>query len=280
MSVFSVGVLMALGSSVTYGSADFLGGLASRRNSPYQVLALSEGMGAISMALLAVLLGEGFPDWISIFWCCLGNLIGVIGLAMLYQGLATGNAAVVSPVAGVIGAAVPVLLSFFTAGLPGVWPLFGFALAIPGIWFVSAVGGPKSQSANSGLRQAVFSGIAFGFFYVVMGQVKSGGMFGALSIGRVLALVIMLGLLRLRGEPFVRPWANYAALVTGVLDSLGNATYMLANQNLRMDIAVILTSIYPAVTVLLSAIFLKEKIRLIQWIGVAMCVAAIILIAN
>ncbi len=279
LSVFTLGVILALSSSVSYGSADFFGGLGSRRISPYQVLALSEAVGAISMALLAVLSGESFPSWLTIFWCCLGNLIGVVGLAMLYQGLATGNTAVVAPVAGVVGAAVPVLLAFFTSGFPELGALIGFALAVPAIGFVTASGGAKVQSGNSGLRLAVLSGLAFGFFYVVMGQVKTGGVFGALSIGRILALVVMLGILRLRREPFVNPLKNFAAVVTGVLDSVGNATYMLANQNLRLDVAVILTSIYPAVTVLLSAFVLKEKVRLLQWIGVGMCVAAIILIA-
>ena len=280
MSGAFLGILLALGSSLSYGSADFFGGLGARRFSPFQVLALSETVGMLSMAGLALAFGEGFPSWQALIWCTLGNIIGLIGLSMLYRGLAEGNSAIVSPVAGVIGAALPVMLALFWVGLPGTAPLVGFLIAAPGIWLVAANPHPAADDKNSGLRLALLSGIAFGIFYVAMAQVKTGGVFWALSFGRLVALGIMTVVLRLRREPFPRPQDCPPALVTGVLDAVGNATYMLANQNLRMDVAVVLTSLYPAVTVFLSGMFLKEKIRPVQWAGVALCVTAIILITQ
>ncbi len=280
MANTTTGILMALGSSLAYGSADFLGGLGSRRYSSFQVLALSETVGMVAMGLLALAAGESWPAWRSIFYCTLGNLLGVVGLSMLYAGLARGNAAVVSPVAGVVGAAVPVLLEMATAGLPAPAVLLGFILAVPGIWLVTAISHKDRVHGDSGLRLGILAGVVFGLFFIAMAQVKSDGVFGSLAIGRLAAVMVVLGVLKFRREAPIFPQHNPPAVATGVLDVLGNAAYMLANQNVRLDVSVVLTSLYPAVTVFLSSVVLKEKIRGVQWLGVALCITAIVLIAR
>ncbi len=279
MSLPLIGIFLAIGSSVAYGSADFFGGLGARHYSPYQVLFISEIVGMLTMGLLSFASREPSPDMASVFWCILGNLIGIVGLAFLYDGLARGGAAIVSPVAGVIGGAIPVLLAILTSGWPAPAPLIGFIIALPGIWLVTAVSQLSPEISKTSLRLGLLAGIAFGLFFIFMARVKSEGVFASLAVGRAVAIVVVFGVLKLRKEILPSPLQVPQALATGILDVTGNATYMLANQYTRLDVAVVLTSLYPAVTVFLSGAVLKEPIHLKQWVGVALCIAAIALIA-
>ncbi|MBA3072968.1 MAG: EamA family transporter, partial [Anaerolineae bacterium] len=123
-----LGILMAFTSALVWGSADFIGGLATRRRDQYQVVMLSALSGMALLVLAALIFGESFPTWKGVFWAALAGLAGAVGIAALYKGLSIGESAVVAPTSAVIGAGLPVAFGFLTEGLPDPLRLVGFVL--------------------------------------------------------------------------------------------------------------------------------------------------------
>ncbi len=132
-----IGILLALTSAVVWGGGDFSGGFASRRHSQFQVLALSSFSGILILLAGALLRGEMLPSAASTFWAVLAGGAGAVGIASLYRALSTEQAATVAPITAVIGAALPVLFSGLTEGLPSSLQVIGFVVAFGGIWLVS-----------------------------------------------------------------------------------------------------------------------------------------------
>ena len=212
----------------------------------------------------------------------LAGVSGAVGIAMLYRGLSTGHAASVAPTAGVISAALPVIYGAVAHGLPGAARLVGFGLALGGIWLVSAgaraAGGPAGRRFPLEFWLACAAGVGFGLFFIFLGLVETNVVFTPLILTRSLTLLTGLVMMRFYRLPLPPLAGNPPALLAGLLDAGGNLLYIIANQYTRLDIAAVLASLYPAATVLLSALVLKEKVSLRQGVGVATCLAAIVLI--
>ena len=273
-----LGILMALTSASVWGGGDFTGGLASRRSHPFTVLALSAFSGIGVLWLGAVLWQEGWPSLFSIFWAMLGGVSGAVGITSLYRALSMGQAAMVAPTTAVISALLPVIFTIFSEGLPNLTRLIGFLLALLGIGLVS-------QSADNGNRLplpvlglAGLAGLGFGGFFIFMGQVENGFVFTPLVVARCFTLVTAMLLLWRARLPLPSLKANPTALLAGLLDAGGNVFYLLAKQFTRLDIAAVLSSLYPATTVLLAYLILKEKITPTQWLGVVICLGAVVFI--
>ncbi|MHB8089578.1 MAG: GRP family sugar transporter, partial [Anaerolineaceae bacterium] len=182
------------------------------------------------------------------------------------------------PTSAVIGAGLPVAFGFLMEGLPDLLRLVGFVLAFAGIWIVSQTSTEKTGDHRKGFLLAVIGGLGFAGFMICISRVDSAKVFTPLIVSRsmvVFAAVIMLKLNK-TGFPAVR--GNWICLLTGVLDAGGNIFFMLAKHFTRLDTAVVLSSLYPAATVILTGLILKEHISLKQWIGVIVCLAAIIMI--
>jgi uncharacterized membrane protein len=261
-----------------WGAGDFTGGYATRRSSPFHVLVLSALSGLAVLIIVALVWRENFPSARGIFMAMLGGASGALGIAALYRALSTGRAARIAPTAGVIGAALPVGFSAFTAGLPAPTRLLGFGLALAGIWLASA--GPPSAGRASRweLLLACFAGVGFGGFFIFLGLVDPGKIFTPLIVARCLTFCTGLLLVRLNRLPLPSLASNPLALLAGLLDAGGNWFYILARQYTRLDIAAVLASLYPASTVLLAGLLLREKVSPRQGLGVLVCLAAIGLI--
>ena len=275
-------MLSALLSAAVWGSGDFSGGLASRRGNQYQVLVVVTFSGAVLLTALTLLLREPLPTGWPLFLAAAAGLAGGIGIVCLYRGLSIDRAATVAPVAAVVTGAVPVLYGSLSQGLPGPLQLAGFALALVGIFLVSR--SPEGEGAKDGnLRQglvlAVCAGLGFGGFFVLLPATAPGQLFAPLLIARLASLVMALLLLGIVRQPLPRVTAHPIAILAGILDSGGNLFYALAKQYTRLDIAAVLSSFYPAATVLLAWIILKERVARVQWAGAACCLAAVALIA-
>jgi drug/metabolite transporter (DMT)-like permease len=273
-----VGVALAVGAAWFYGSADFFGGLASRRITAYQVMVISALIGLFTMTGLAIIWGEMWPAPHMVIWGGAGGLVGTLGLIALYQGLVTGRAAVVSPVSGVIGAAIPVVFGALTAGLPGTFQLAGFAVAIPGIWLVTTTSADAPAGSHGGFLLGVLAGGAFGLFFICIAHIGPGAVFGPLAITKAAAVLLALVLVaatRVRLPSFKD---NPTAILAGALDPAANALFLMSSHYTRLDVAAVLASLYPLGTVVLSRLVLKEHIVGLQWVGVVLCMAAIALI--
>lgn len=273
-----LGVLMAFTSALVWGSADFTGGLATRQRDQYQVLVLSalSGLGLLIIATLAF--HESFPTWNGIFWSVLAGLTGTVGIAALYKGLSIGESAVVAPTSAVIGAGLPVAFGFLTQGLPDPLRLIGFILAFVGIWVVSQTSTEKTSNHRKGFWLACIGGLGFAGFMIFMSRVDSSKVFSPLIVTRSMVVLGSLFMLRLNKTGFPALKGNWISLLAGVLDAGGNIFFMLAKHFTRLDTAVVLSSLYPAATVILTGVILKERISLKQWGGVVICLVAIILI--
>ena len=278
LSSHLIGIAFAVTSALVWGGGDFTGGYATRRTSQYVVLTLSALSGLVVVVAAALVWREPFPSLQGCLWAALGGFSGALGIAAFYKALSLGHSAIVAPTAAVIGAILPVVASAFILGLPAPIKLLGFGVALVGIWLVST--GPASGAALS--RQtfvlACLAGLGFGGFFTFLGQVDPGVVFTPLIIAR--CLTVGVGLAMVWGQRIRLPsiTSNWLALLAGVLDAGGNLFYLLAKQYTRLDIAAVLSSLYPASTVFLSSVLLKEKVSRHQWVGVVICLFAIALI--
>ena len=272
-----LGIALALASAAVWGAGDFSGGLAARRSGQLQVLTLSASSGIVMLLASAALRGETFPPGETAMWAGLAGLSGTVGLACLYRGLSLGNAAMVAPTAAVITAALPVVFSLITEGRPRTLQLAGFVVAMAGIWLVAAPGGSIDVSGR-GFRLALLSGVGFGGFLILIGQVPPGPIFVPAAVARTAMLVTVVILLRMQGQALPAIGSNPAALVAGLFDAGGNVFYLFAKEYTRLDVAAVLSSLYPVTTVLLAYAVLKEPVSSVQWLGMALCLAAVALI--
>ena len=206
------------------------------------------------------------------------GISGSLGLAALYKGLSLGNSALIAPLAGVIGAIVPTVAGLIIEGLPSFMTLTGFVLSIMGIWFVGRAREGGNHVVQDGLGFAVFAGIGFGGFLALIAQIEGEQIFTPLVFSKLASFALAVLLIRMRKLPFPNPSHSPIAILSGFLDAGGNILYMFATQFARLDIAALLSSLYPAATVILSYLFLKENISLQQWVGAGTCIAAIMLI--
>ncbi len=272
-------VLFGLASAASWGAGDFSGGLASRRAPVLGVLVLGQLAGTTLIAATALLLGEAAPPASAIAWAVTAGACGAVGLAALYRGLAVGRMAVVAPVSAVLSAAIPVAWGMASEGLPPAPKLAGFVLALSGIWLVAR--SDDVGEGQAGLPLAVLAGCGFGGFLVLMHRGAQGGTFWPLAAARGTSLALALGVALARRRAWLPARAAVPlVLLSGVLDAGGNAFFVLAAQAGRLDVASVLSSMYPASTVLLAALLLRERVTRPQGAGVAVVLGAIALIAR
>jgi drug/metabolite transporter (DMT)-like permease len=271
--------LFGLASAASWGAGDFCGGLAAKRASAYAVVIASQAVGAAILFGLAILFGERVPPVSDLVWGALAGAAGAIGLLALYRGLASGQMGVVAPVSGVVGAAIPVLAGAVFLGLPAALRLAGFGVALAGVWFISRPAGAGSirfADLGSGLT----AGVGFGLFFVLIPLGSENAVFWPLLAARAASLTLMASAARLKGQPFAPDRSLWPlTALAGALDAGGNAFFVLAARAGRLDVASVLSSLYPASTVLLAWLVLKERLNRWQTIGVLAALAAIVMIA-
>jgi drug/metabolite transporter (DMT)-like permease len=154
----------------------------------------------------------------------------------------------------------------------------GFVLALSGIWLLSRPSGEVSLPDLAGLRNGLVAGLGFGGFFVLIAQVDSGGVFSSLVVAKMAALGLAMVALALRkNRPPIRGGEGLAFLA-GAFDTGGNVFYLLASQLTRLDVAAVLSSLYPMMTVLLSVTFTEEVVVGRQWLGLILCLGSVGLI--
>ena len=274
----TIGIMLAITSALVWGGGDFTGGMSTRRHNQYVVLLLSALSGLVVLAAAALFWHESFPDWMGIFWSILAGFGGIVGISCLYKGLSIGRSAVVAPTSAVIGAALPVAFGLLTQGLPQLSRLIGFGLAFIGIWIVSQSSDGQGGESRKGLGLGFLAGLGFSGFFIFISKVGGNFVFTPLIIARIVVAIGAAVLLRANNPGILRSSFNWISLLAGMMDAGGNVFFLLAKQFTRLDMAVVISSLYPAGTVILAGLILKEKISLKQWIGVLICLAAIVLI--
>jgi drug/metabolite transporter (DMT)-like permease len=274
----SLGGIVALASAAIWGTSDFLGGLACRDRDQYQVLWITSISGLVCLVIAMFIRGEGWPGLISVGWSAAAGICGGIGIAALYRGLARSEAALVAPTSAVIAVILPVVVGTILHGAmtPEKW--VGIGLGMGGIWLVSS--GSGLRQGTNGLGLAIFAGFNFGGFFTLLAQVQPGFVFSPLVIARTCALLFtLLMIFGLRRSRPVSPTASPLAILSGILDAGGNVFYLLAVHLTRLEVAAVLSSMYPVTTVALAALISKQRGSAAQKLGVGLCLLGIVLIA-
>lgn len=270
-------VAASLLATLTWGMSDFTGGYASRRTNAYLLTTITHISGAAFMLSLAMLLRSPLPSRSGIFWSMAAGFLGGTALALFYKALALGKMGLTAPVAALLGAAIPTLLGIFRDGIPGKLTLVGFVLAGLGIWLIARV---ENGGRPEGIGLAVISGLGFAGFFLCMRQAGDISVLWAAGFSRVASLLATgsFVLATRQFRPVVKSGLALGVLA-GVLDSTGSAMFVRASQTGRLDAAVVISSLYPAVTVLLARFLLDEHVSRWRMVGLLAALLAVPLIS-
>ena len=262
-----------------WGTSDFLGGVGARRVNAFLFTAIVHISGLVVIAALALMTHAAFLSATSVVWALISGVVGGTALVLFYRSLASGNMGLVAPVAAVLSAAIPSIVAASAMGFPGRRHLLGFILAIAGVWLISRT--ESGTERPKGLGMAVLSGIGFAGFYLCVHQAGNGSPLWISVVSRCGAFMVT-GNIVLFGKYFRLLPAPVLtmAVVAGILDITGSVVFIRAAQIGRLDEAVVLSSLYPAITVLLARIFLREHFSRVRTIGMVAALVAVPLIAG
>jgi uncharacterized membrane protein len=273
-----VPILLAAVSALVWGTSDFCGGKGAQRASALAVTVVSQ---LVSLPVLAagLLLVSGTPQPADLGWGALGGVAGLVGIVLLYRGLAGGAMVIVSPVTAVTAAVVPLVAGLLLDGALGMLGLVGSGCAILAIALISA--GPRGGDGRvtAGLLgTALTAGAMFGVFFIVLGQAHPGTGLWALVGVRLASVPLGLLVAARTGTSLRLPRSalGWAALA-GPLDITANALFLLAAGQGHLGIVAVLASLYPASTVLLALAVDKERVRIGQLAGLGLAAAALVL---
>jgi drug/metabolite transporter (DMT)-like permease len=288
-------IVFALAAAVLYGSADFLGGAASRHSRALSVAAVSVPVGALVMLAAAVASGDQAPT-AGLGWALAAGVFGAIGLMVFYAGLAAGPMSVVAPVSALVSTVLPVGVAVASGEHLGALVYTGAAVCLVATVLVSLERGTPArppagaagnrflgdQPALRGLVYGTVCGAMFGIFFVCLRNAGSSGVFWPVCTARMAnaAVVIAVAVLA-RARPVGRAAGSRvfaAAIGSGVLDASANLCYVLATRAGLFGIAAVLTSLYPGITVLLARVVLRERMQAVQRLGLLLAGVGILLV--
>lgn len=285
-----MGVLFGLLAAATYGAADFIGGRVSRRFDAFSVVLISQLIGAVPLVLAVPFLAQGSPTVPALGWGAAAGVCGGTGVLFLYRGLAVGRMSVVAPITGVVAAVVPVVVGLVIGERPSPLSLAGVVLALAAVILVSSAHPPDEEDVDlneelsgparsSGLPYAFGGGLSFALFFVFLNAAdRESAVWPLLGTRGASLLLVVVAVIALR-KPMKPPPGTIVAIGwAGVLDVGANVFYLISTRFGLLSLVAVLTSMYPAITVLLARIFLNERMIRMQLVGLALAGVAIAMI--
>jgi len=280
-------IVFALAAAVLYGSADFLGGAASRRLRASSVLTVSGPVGAAVLVVAALLTG-GSLAVAGLPWAVAAGGCGGVGLIVFYAGLAAGPMRVVAPVSALVSTVLPVGVVIAAGERPGPAVYAGGLICVLATVLVSMEGSRSDATSvhppvTRGLAYGTVAGIMFGLFFLFLREAAMSGVLWPSALSRATGAAVVLGVAVWAGAPpawrGASPRVLAAVIGSGLLDAIANVCYVLATRAGLFGIAVVLTSLYPGVTVLLARLVLGERIRPLQLAGLLLAIAGIAVVS-
>ncbi|HEX7960966.1 MAG TPA: DMT family transporter [Terriglobales bacterium] len=270
--------VLSLLAAITWGAGDFSGGIAARRADIFGVVAFAHAAGLAVMLALAQLWHEPWPTLHEFLWASAAGLSNGIAIAAFYRALAISKMGITAPIAAVITAVLPVIVGSAREGLPRSFQLAGFVLAMVAIWMIAKPEAGDGRPRGIGL--AILAGLGFSGYLVLIRYSGSTSAFMSVALARLASLLLMFIIIMRNRRPWLpAPGPMWTAITAGIFDAIGGGFFLLAAQRGRLDVAAVLSSLYPASTVLLARIFLKEQLTLVQRIGITGALIAVPLIA-
>lgn len=273
---------LAVLTAAVYGSADFLGALATRRASAIVVTFVSGAAGLLTLAA-GTLWIHGAPAPGDFAWAIGSGVCGALGIIALYRALALGPVSVAAPVISLTMLAVPVAVGVALGERPGPLALLGIALAAGAFPLLSHTGAREHAERarlRAMLRVAVASGVMLGGFLVCIRPLAPQAGLAPLVVAR-LTIVLVSGLILLgRRQPMrIPPAAQPATLVAGLCDSGANISYFFAVHGAPLAGVGTIVALSPAATLLLARVIMRERWTLPQQAGLVLAAAAIVCVS-
>jgi len=275
----TVAVLLSLCAALAYGLSDFIGGILTRRASAWAVAVASQAA-ALVLAAFFALTALATPSAGALAWGALGGIGSAAGNVFIYRGLGSGRMTVVAPISAIAAATLPVMTGIVGGERPGLIALIGVAAALPAVWLVSGGGAGLRGASRSDVVNGLAAGLGFGTQFSALGQIPADAGLAPLALSQVVSVAsIVIGATML-SSPWV-PRDRYSRLggFAGLLAGIATICFQLATQSGLLTIAGVLTSLYPAVTVVMAAALLRERVRPLQSVGLLLAGASVVLIA-
>ena len=286
-------IALGLAAALTYGAADFFGGLATKRSNEFSVVVCSQCIGSALLVASIPFFPTARFTAEALLWGMGAGFAGLLGVLLLYRGLARGRMSVVAPTTGVLAASSPVVAGLLLGERPGALSLVGVVVALVAVVLVSTSPEPSpsavrpspprhgERSGYSGFREAAGAGIAFGAFFILLSQGGDDSGLWPLIGARIASLGGAL-LIALVARRVLRPgegtWGMIAA--AGVLDVAANLLDLLATRSGLLSLVAVLTSMYPGATVVLARFVLAERLHRLQLVGLGCAAVGVALIAG
>jgi drug/metabolite transporter (DMT)-like permease len=312
-------VLLALASAAGFGGSDYAAGLAARRASVIRITILAEAVSVVFLILVLPLAGLRAPSVASLGWGAAGGLSGGLGALALYAGFRHAAFSVVGPLSAIGAAGFSVLAGLLLGERPGMLAMIGIALALPAIVGVSASpgsAGPGSASPGSaspgsgspgkfsagpagpdaegsgqagparsahhaaGVTWGLAAGAGFAVLFIALNRAGAGSGLWPVAAAQVAALIAVAVLGAATGQALLPPKrARWLATLTGLAGAAGTILYFYATHAGLLAVTAVLTSLYPAVTIVLARVFLGERLTAIRLAGLCLAAASVGLIA-
>lgn len=277
--------ILALLAAAGFGVSDFVAGLASKRSHSAVVTTVAESAGGLTALVLALVAGAS-TTLPALGWGVVGGVGSAFGTLALYRGLAVGRMAVVAPVSAVTSASLPVLLGVALGERPGGVAWLGILLAVPATALVSRVG--DDHGGRSGLLEGLVAGLGFSLIY--LGLDRAGDNHGTWPVAAemitsaLLTAPLTIWVLRSRSnDPGGLARADrlslVGAVVAGLLVTAASVAFLASSARGGLAVAAVVTSLYPAFTVLLAWLLLREPVRHVQAVGLLAAAASVVLVA-
>jgi drug/metabolite transporter (DMT)-like permease len=269
---------LALGASLAWGVADFVGPLWGRTWGALRVLLWAQVGGVVAIAIAVAIHGEGPHGW-EIVLAVPAALSGTLGLYAYYRGMAVGAMSVVAPIAGV-SAVVPVVFGIATGDHLSAPQFVGIACAILGVGLASLEHHEGARRVAAGVGLATLAAIGFGFYFPPMHAAGSADFWWASLLFRTTAFAVVAAAVAVK-RPALRLRRRDLAVViaVGVGDTLGNVLFAASSSHGLVSLTSVLASLYPIVTVLLAAAILHERVAASQRVGIILTLTGVVLIS-
>lgn len=271
---------LSLLSAATWGGSDFAGGWGSRRASSLLITASGQVVSLAALLCICLVLRLPVPGSRYLAYAAIGGFEGAFALAIFYRALAMGAMGLTAAITGLLTALIPVLFDLFHRGWPGTMTTAGLALGLAAIWMISqSQGASGSAPPARALLLGACAGTGFGAQLILFKMGAAGGLLWALTSGRIAgaaAILLTVAVARPGGG-----WRGFwlAGIISGCLDAVGNLFYMMASQTGRLDVAAVICSMYPAGTIALAGIVLRERPTMRQVAGMGLALAAVALLS-
>ncbi|KAA1395330.1 DMT family transporter [Aeromicrobium ginsengisoli] len=274
-------IALSLLSALSYGVSDFLGGIFAKRSSPWQVAIVGQTSSGV-LSLLAALIIAGSPTSTDLTYGALAGLGGGFGVAFLYRGLSTARMGVVAPLSAIGTALIPVIVGLATGDRPSWMAMLGVVFAFPAIALISRVddGGHDDGVHRGGVIDGILAGVGFGLLFTFLGQVGDDAGLYPLALSQLTSVLGVVVTATVLGHAWVpRGRRVWGAVVMGPLGATAQGAFLYATHHGLLSIVSVISSLYPASTVLLASVLLRERILRWQAVGLVFAALAVGLVA-